>query len=105
MPRTKYSGSFKTFTCPNCKALYQMIRVEEGPEITEREIACHSCGAPLSGREGSSPSNISFCGPQNARCDALPIRNNIPSADSAAAQDSFSSSAAWVVVGEWKATP
>jgi NAD-dependent SIR2 family protein deacetylase len=52
MPKTKYSGSFKTFTCPKCNALYQMIRVEEGPENTEREVTCHSCGAPLSGREG-----------------------------------------------------
>jgi DNA-directed RNA polymerase subunit RPC12/RpoP len=45
-------SGFRTFTCANCKALYQVVKVEAGPETIDREIKCHSCGAPLLGREG-----------------------------------------------------
>jgi ssDNA-binding Zn-finger/Zn-ribbon topoisomerase 1 len=38
--------------CPNCKALYQLVRVEAGPETIDREITCQVCGSPLVGREG-----------------------------------------------------
>jgi ssDNA-binding Zn-finger/Zn-ribbon topoisomerase 1 len=38
--------------CPNCKALYQLVKVEAGPETIDREIACQVCGSPLVGREG-----------------------------------------------------
>ena len=41
-----------SFNCPNCNALYDVIKVEAGPETVDREIACRSCGAPLAGREG-----------------------------------------------------
>jgi hypothetical protein len=44
--------SFDSFACPNCNALYQVIKVEAGPETTDQEIACRSCGGPLAGREG-----------------------------------------------------
>ena len=44
----------KTFTCPNCRALYQVVKVEAGPETTGHEIACRVCGVPLAGREGKS---------------------------------------------------
>ena len=37
---------------PNCKALYQLVRVEAGPETIDREITCQVCGSPLAGREG-----------------------------------------------------
>jgi hypothetical protein len=40
------------FTCPNCKALYQVVKVEAGPETDNREITCRVCGAQLAGREG-----------------------------------------------------
>jgi hypothetical protein len=40
------------FTCPNCKALYQIVKVEDGPETKDHEIACRVCGVPLAGREG-----------------------------------------------------
>ena len=41
------------FECPNCAAKYKVVRVQapQGP-ITDREITCLSCGAPLHGREG-----------------------------------------------------
>jgi hypothetical protein len=39
------------FKCPNCKALYQVVRVEAGPETTDREITCKVCGSPLVGQE------------------------------------------------------
>jgi hypothetical protein len=43
----------KMFTCPNCQALYQVVKVEPGQETVDREVACLSCGAPLPGREGN----------------------------------------------------
>ena len=34
------------FKCPNCNALYQVIRGESGPETTtDREVPCRVCGA------------------------------------------------------------
>jgi len=44
--------AFNPFTCPNCGAYYQVVKVEAGPETTDREIACQVCGVPLVGREG-----------------------------------------------------
>jgi predicted Zn finger-like uncharacterized protein len=39
------------FKCPNCQALYQVVRMEAGP-TNDRAITCHSCGSPLPPREG-----------------------------------------------------
>jgi predicted RNA-binding Zn-ribbon protein involved in translation (DUF1610 family) len=39
------------FNCPNCNALYQIIKVEAGPETVDTQITCLVCGAPLPGRE------------------------------------------------------
>ena len=45
--------SFNSFTCPNCGAYYQVVKVEAGPETTDnRELTCRACGVPLVGREG-----------------------------------------------------
>jgi hypothetical protein len=52
MPRSRYSRWLQTVTCQNCKALYQVIKINAGPETADREIACQSCGALLPGREG-----------------------------------------------------
>jgi predicted Zn finger-like uncharacterized protein len=41
-----------SFTCPNCDALYQVVRAEAGSSATHREIICGACGKPLPGREG-----------------------------------------------------
>jgi hypothetical protein len=41
-----------SFQCPNCNALYQLVKVEADPRTTDREITCRSCGGPLPGREG-----------------------------------------------------
>ena len=43
--------AFNSFTCPNCNALYQLVRVEAGPETVHADLTCRSCGAPLPGRE------------------------------------------------------
>jgi hypothetical protein len=40
-----------SFTCPNCHALYQLVKVEAGPETTFHDVACRACGVPLPGRE------------------------------------------------------
>ena len=44
--------SFISFTCSNCQALYHVVKVEAGPETTDREVTCRSCDAPFPGREG-----------------------------------------------------
>ena len=41
------------FECPNCGAKYKLVRVEGDPQTLDRQIACRSCGAPLTGREGA----------------------------------------------------
>jgi hypothetical protein len=43
---------FKSFTCPNCQALYQIVKVEAGPESVFQDVPCRVCDAPLAGREG-----------------------------------------------------
>ncbi|PWT83920.1 MAG: hypothetical protein C5B58_05665 [Acidobacteria bacterium] len=40
------------FTCPNCKALYQVIKFEEGIKTPDTEKRCQVCAGPLVGREG-----------------------------------------------------
>jgi hypothetical protein len=45
-------GPRHSFACPNCTALYELIKVEAGPETVHREVACRSCEAPLPGIEG-----------------------------------------------------
>jgi transcription elongation factor Elf1 len=40
----------KFFNCPNCNALYQIIKIEAGSESPE--ITCRACGGPLQGRDG-----------------------------------------------------
>jgi hypothetical protein len=46
-------AAFDTFTCPNCNALYQLVKGEAGPETIDRALACRSCRGPLPGREGN----------------------------------------------------
>src|ERR1700683_4359640 len=41
-----------TFTCRNCEALYELVRVKVGPESRDRQVTCRDCGAPFPGREG-----------------------------------------------------
>jgi uncharacterized protein YbaR (Trm112 family) len=40
------------FFCPNCKALYQVVKTEAGPKTTDHDITCQECKAPFPGREG-----------------------------------------------------
>jgi predicted Zn finger-like uncharacterized protein len=44
--------SFNAFTCPDCQALYDLVKVEAGPETTLQEVKCLSCGEPLPARDG-----------------------------------------------------
>ena len=41
------------FNCPNCNALYEVIKAEAGPETDDRQVFCRVCGGPLKAREGS----------------------------------------------------
>ena len=43
----------RSFACPNCNSLYELVKVEAGPETVHREVACRSCEAPLPGIEGN----------------------------------------------------
>jgi hypothetical protein len=45
-------AAFSTFVCPNCNALYQLVKGEAGPETVDRALTCRSCGGPLPSREG-----------------------------------------------------
>jgi hypothetical protein len=45
--------SFVSFTCPNCQALYHVVKAERGPETVDHDLTSRSCGAPLPGREGN----------------------------------------------------
>jgi hypothetical protein len=47
-----------SFACPNCNALYEMIRQEAGSETVNSEITCCACGGPLPNREGQVRSQI-----------------------------------------------
>ena len=38
--------------CPNCSALYHIVKVEAGPESIDREVTCRACGGPLPARDG-----------------------------------------------------
>ena len=40
------------FRCPSCKALYQVVKAEAGPETVDLEVACSICSGPLVAREG-----------------------------------------------------
>lgn len=38
--------------CPNCAAVYNVVRMEVGPDDKIGEIRCLVCGGPLQGGEG-----------------------------------------------------
>ena len=40
--------------CPNCDAMYQVVKAEAGPETDSRQITCCVCGGPLVSREGKT---------------------------------------------------
>ena len=54
------------FSCPNCNALYQVVKTEAGPETDNREITCRACGGPLPARDGGASASTSFCGKHDA---------------------------------------
>jgi hypothetical protein len=40
------------FNCPNCNAMYDLVRVEAESVTADRELACLTCEGPLRAREG-----------------------------------------------------
>ena len=40
------------FNCPNCDAIYDLVRAEGESDTTDRDLVCLACGAPLQSREG-----------------------------------------------------
>jgi hypothetical protein len=46
------NSRLSSFFCPNCNALYQIVKVEAGPETSNREITCGVCAAPFPAGEG-----------------------------------------------------
>jgi hypothetical protein len=52
MANGRESG-FNRFACPTCQALYDVVKVEAGPEADSgRQLTCRSCGTPLAARDG-----------------------------------------------------
>ena len=51
------SAAFDAFACPNCDALYQLVKGEAGPETLDRALMCRACGGPLPGRKEISCSS------------------------------------------------
>ena len=49
--RLMIANATSSFNCPNCKALYRVVKVLPGPETVDRELTCRSCGAPLPARD------------------------------------------------------
>jgi hypothetical protein len=47
------SRTFMSFTCPECQAFYQLVKVEAGSETIFHDVACRACGVSLPGREGN----------------------------------------------------
>src|SRR5262249_18021352 len=52
--------AFNPFTCPNCKALYQVVKVEAGPETTDREITCQVCDGSACGARWGVRAEVYF---------------------------------------------
>jgi predicted Zn finger-like uncharacterized protein len=46
------SPAFNLFTCPNCQALYEVVKTQAGPETISGEVTCRACGGPLPASEG-----------------------------------------------------
>lgn len=44
--------SVTRFNCPNCDAMYDLVRTEAETVTTDRKLVCLTCGAPLQSREG-----------------------------------------------------
>src|SRR5262249_12881043 len=42
------------FHCPNCNALYHVIKVDPGPETVDRAVTCRVCGESFASREGNA---------------------------------------------------
>jgi hypothetical protein len=40
------------FECPQCRAKYDVVRMEAPQVAADSEITCINCGGPLTGREG-----------------------------------------------------
>ena len=50
------------FRCPNCDATYHVVKAEIGPESTNSEIMCRTCGGRSLGAMATSSLNISRFG-------------------------------------------
>jgi len=58
------------FNCPHCDALYQIVKVEAGPEtVTDDWVTCRNCAGALPAAKGIPSSNIFFCGSRSALVD------------------------------------
>jgi predicted Zn finger-like uncharacterized protein len=41
------------YFCPNCNAVYQIVKAEARPETAVQEVKCRACNAPLPARDGN----------------------------------------------------
>ena len=94
--------SFNSFTCPNCQALYQLVKVEAGSETNDRELTCLSCGGPLASREGKFVLKYFLGRPPalDGECNAPLMRHSgLPSALTSDFANSPTTDQSWVQGG------
>ena len=51
--RRRRTAGLNFFTCPNCLALYQIVKAKAGPETVFQETPCRVRGEAIVGREGN----------------------------------------------------
>lgn len=49
------------YNCPNCDAVYRLLRVDAPAEI-DRKVTCLCCGGPLQGQDGRFVSKYMLLG-------------------------------------------
>jgi hypothetical protein len=68
---------FIFFKCANCKALYQLIKVEVGPESVDRQITCVLCGALSPAAKAVSFRSTFSCARQRAMAHERAEAHNV----------------------------
>jgi hypothetical protein len=70
--RSRYS-----FVCPNCDALYELVKLEAGPETVDRAIACRSCDAAVVGEGRQVGPEVLPTDLRDRSCAVEPLCNGV----------------------------
>ena len=77
------TNSSTPLNCPNCDALYHLVHAEGGPDSSDSELTCLSCGGPLIGDVdfnvsklyGMLPASVSGDPAKRTAADNQTVRN------------------------------